>query len=227
MRKTRAGAGAIALVWLGLAAHALAQGAAPAGPAQWEAAIRAFEEADAKAPPPKNAVLFIGSSSIRLWTTLAEDFPEHQVVNRGFGGSRIADSVHFAPRIVLPYAPRLIVFYAGGNDIHEGLTPEAVAADFRRFVEVVHASLPKTRIAFVSIAGNPARWSQVDRVRALNRLVEAYTRTDARLAFIDVFPHMLGDDGRPKPGIFAEDQLHMNGDGYRIWTRIIAPHLTP
>lgn len=194
---------------------------------QWEDAIKAFEAADAAAPPPKGGVLFIGSSSIRLWTSLADDFPGRQVINRGFGGSRIPDSTHFAPRIVVPYAPRLIVFYAGGNDINDGHTPEQVAADYRRFVETLRQSLPSVRIAFISIAGNPARWAQVDRVRAANGLVAAYTKSVPNLEFIDVFPRMLGADGLPRPEIFIEDRLHMNREGYKIWTQVVAPYLAP
>jgi lysophospholipase L1-like esterase len=170
-------------------------------------------------------VLFIGSSSIRLWTTLAEDFPKHQVINRGFGGSRIPDSTHFVPRIVLPYHPRLIVMYAGGNDINDGRTPEQVGSDFQRFVETVRRTLPSTRIAFISIAGNPARWAQVDRVRKANALVLAYTKRAPNLVFIDIFPRMLGPDGQPRPELFVDDRLHMNREGYRLWTGIVAPYL--
>src|SRR4051794_6395257 len=92
--------------------------------AKWEKEIAAFEEKDRQNPPPKGAIVFIGSSSIRKWATLAEDFSHHQVINRGFGGSQIIDSVHFADRIVLPYEPRMVVLYAGGNDIHLGKAPE-------------------------------------------------------------------------------------------------------
>ena len=105
--------------------------------------------------PPKGAILFIGSSSIRLWKTLARDFPEHKVINRGFGGSQIIDSVRFAERVVLPYQPKRIVFYAGGNDINAGKAPEEVCADFKAFVEKVRGALPETRIAYISIAPNP------------------------------------------------------------------------
>src|SRR5213083_239756 len=109
--------------------------------------IEAFARSDRTNPPPQGAVLFIGSSSIRLWKTLAEDFPRHQVINRGFGGSQIIDSVNYAERIVLPYKPRLIVLYAGGNDLNDGKPPQQVFADYQAFVTKVHARLPDTRIA--------------------------------------------------------------------------------
>ncbi len=196
-------------------------------PARWEKDILVFEAADKTNPPPKQAILFIGSSSIRLWQTIAHDFAEHKIINRGFGGSQIADSTHFAERIVIPYEPRLIAMYAGGNDINAGKTPERVAADFKAFVGTVHAKLPNTRIAYISIAPNPARWAQVERVKATNALVAEYTKQNPKLQFIDVFPHMLGPDGRPRPEIFVEDKLHMNANGYALWTKIVKPYLTP
>jgi lysophospholipase L1-like esterase len=193
--------------------------------AKWEKEISAFEAKDRENPPPRNAIVFVGSSSIRKWTTLAEDFPHHQVINRGFGGSQIIDSVHFADRIVLPYEPRMIVLYAGGNDIHAGKSPEQVFADFQAFVEKVRAKLPKTEIACISIAGNPSRWAEVEQVKVLNHLIEDYIKDKPGLKFINVFLRMLGSDGQPQPDIFVEDRLHMNAAGYELWTEIVGPYL--
>lgn len=192
---------------------------------RWEQDIRAFEAVDRTNPPPKNAILFVGSSSIRLWKTLAKDFPDKPVINRGFGGSFISDSVHFADRIVLPHRPRQIVMYAGGNDINAKKTPEQVAADFRAFVEKVHAALPETRVAYIAIAPNPARWAQVERIKAANQLIAEFCRSNAKLAFIEVFPRMLGADGQPRPEIFVADRLHMNAKGYELWTGLVRPYL--
>ena len=193
--------------------------------APFEKDIAAFEASDRTNPPPMGAVLFIGSSSIRLWTTLAKDLPDYPVINRGFGGSQIADSVLYTEKIVLPYKPAVVVMYAGGNDINGGKSPETVLADFKKFVDGVHASLPGAKISYISIAGNPARWAQVEKVREANRLIEEYTRSDKRLSFINVFPHMLGDDGQPRPEIFVADKLHMNASGYKIWTGTVREHL--
>jgi lysophospholipase L1-like esterase len=170
-------------------------------------------------------IVFVGSSSIRLWKTLAQDFPGYPVLNRGFGGSQIIDSLYFADRIILPYRPRLVVLYAGANDLNAGKTADQVFGDFSALAAKIHAALPQTRIAFISIAGNPARWAQVDRVREANRRIQRYCATDPRLAFIDVFSHMLGPDGLPKPEIFADDRLHMNEKGYTIWKELVKPHL--
>ncbi len=147
------------------------------------------------------------------------------MVNHGFGGSEMFDSVNYFDRAVLPHQPRLIVLYAGGNDINAGKTPERVEADFKNFVALVKLKLPETLVACISIAGNPARWKQVDTVREANRRIEAITKADAQLAFINVFPHMLGADGLPKPDIFVEDKLHMNEKGYAIWKEVVGPFL--
>lgn len=192
---------------------------------QWEPEIAAFEAADKTNPPPKRAILFIGSSSIRLWKSLPQDFPLHPVINRGFGGSQIIDSVNLADRIVFPYQPRQILIYAGGNDINAGKSPAEVFGDFKAFVEKVRSKLPETVIGYISIAPNPARWAQVEGVRSANRMIEEYARTDPRLKFIDVFTHMLGEDGKPRPELFVEDRLHMNAKGYELWTSLIRRHL--
>lgn len=187
--------------------------------------INAFTTSDATNPPPRGGILFIGSSSIRLWKTLAQDLPDLLVLNRGFGGSQVIDSVNYADRIVFPYKPRHIVLYAGGNDLNAKKTPEQVATDFRAFVALVHARLPRTRISYISVAPNPARWAQIVQVREANRLIEEYTCTDKRLGFINVFPHMLGADGQPLPDIYVEDRLHMNPRGYEIWKRVVGDYL--
>ena len=204
---------------------ALAAAESTNGPARWEKEIHAFELADQSNPPPQRGILFIGSSSIRLWKTLASDFPDKQVINRGFGGSEIADSVELAERIVFPYEPRLIVLYAGGNDINAGKSPERVANDFKAFVRKVHERLPQTAIAYISIAGNPARWAQVEKVKAANAMIEAFARETPGLKFINVFPQMLGPDGQPRPEIFSADRLHMNEEGYKLWAKIVRPFL--
>jgi lysophospholipase L1-like esterase len=187
--------------------------------------IAHFEASDKTNPPPRNAILFIGSSSIRKWTTLAQDFPTHQVINRGFGGSEIRDSVHYFDRIVAPYHPRLIVFYAGGNDINAGEWPERVFEDFKEFAGKVQSELPDTRLDYISIGISPSRWKDRGKVKEANRLIREYISQNKRMEFIDVYPSMLGPDGKPKPDIYVADNLHMNANGYAIWTSIVAPYL--
>jgi lysophospholipase L1-like esterase len=190
----------------------------------FEKEIADFEESDRTNFPPSNPILFTGSSSIRLWSDLKNHFPEHQVVNRGFGGSHLIDSVYFAERIIIPYKPKQVVIYAGGNDINSGKTAEKVFADFKLLVRTIHEKLPQTRISYISIAPNPARWKQIDRVRRANRMIKIYSGNKLRVDFIDVHTHML-EDGEPKPGIFQQDRLHMNDNGYSIWRKIISAKL--
>ena len=200
-------------------------GANKAGPERWQKAISTFETADKANPPPQGAILFVGSSTIVKWKTLAQDFPEHKVINRGFGGSEIADSVFYADRIVIPYRPRLIVLRAGGNDIHAGKTPEQVAADFKAFVEKVRANLPHVRIAYMTINATPSRWANVEREKKANQLIKEYIASGKNLDYIDTFAATLGADGKPREELFVKDRLHFNGEGYKILASIVRSHL--
>ncbi|MBM3875180.1 MAG: hypothetical protein FJ386_00455 [Verrucomicrobia bacterium] len=199
---------------------AASRAAAPA-PARFEKDILAFEAADKTNPPPKDAVLFVGASNTRLWTSMALDFRGWKVINRGFGGSQLADALHFADRIVIPAAPKTIYVQSGGNDIHAGRTPEQVLADFKAFVAKVRAALPETKIHFIALPPSPLRWSQREKQREANRLVEEFVREDGALNFVDIFPHMLGDDGRPRPELYVGDNLHLSAKGYALWTSLI------
>lgn len=192
---------------------------------QWKAEIDRFTAADAAQPPPSQAVLFIGSSTIRKWTSLAKDFPAVPVINRGFGGSELSDSVFYADRIAIPYRPRLIVVYGGDNDLARGKTPEIVHADFRAFCAKIHAALPQTRILFAAIKPSPAREKLKDKIVAANALIAADCRQDKRLGYADVYTPMLDAKGGMRPELFLQDMLHMNEAGYAVWTRVIRPLL--
>jgi lysophospholipase L1-like esterase len=192
---------------------------------QWEAEIRKFEESDRVQPPPPGAVLFVGSSSVRLWQSLVEDFPGVKVINRGFGGSQIADSTFYADRIVVPYKPRMVVLYAGDNDLAAGRTPRQVFEDYKAFVARVSRELPQAKIAFISIKPSPSRAALLPKVREANGLIRDYVSRDKRLAYIDVFTPMMGADGSPRPELFGPDMLHMNREGYLLWKSVVAPYL--
>ena len=191
--------------------------------AQWNAEIAAFERADRAQPPPAGAVLFIGSSSIRFWKTLATDFPEVHTINRGFGGSEIADSTFFADRIVAPYHPRAIVMYAGDNDVEAGNSPGQVRDDFAAFVRKARAVDPGVPIAFIAIKPSMARKALLPQIREANALVRAYAATQQQVAYLDVFMPMLGKDGQPQAKWFIRDGLHMNRSGYTLWIGIVRP----
>jgi len=198
--------------------------AAPAlDPTRFEAEIRAFEAADRATPPPPGGVVFIGSSSIKNWTDLAADFPGVPVLNRGFGGSTLADIVYFADRILLPYQPRLVVLYAGDNDIAEGRTPERVLSDYRAFVARLRSAWPAARVVYVSIKPSPSRRIYIDRMRETNRRIQAEIARDSLQGYIDIFTPMLDATGQPRPELFLADSLHMTRRGYLLWRALLAP----
>jgi hypothetical protein len=192
---------------------------------KWEKEIAAYERVDSTNPPPKGSIEFIGSSTIMKWKTLAQDFPGQPVFNRGFGGSEIVDITHFAPRVIFPYAPRTIFFRAGGNDLWAGKPPEQVFADFKEFVETVHARLPETKIVFISWSPTPSRWKQHEKEKALNNFVAGYVRGKPFLQYIETYDLPLGTDGKPRPELFAAGQLHFNPDGYKLLAGRVRPFL--
>lgn len=202
----------------------LASSLAFAAPEKWTAAIDKFTQADTTNPPPHGAVVFVGSSSIVKWASLEKDFAGTKVINRGFGGSELADSVFYADRVVIPYRPRTVVLYAGDNDLHAGKTPETVHADFKAFAAKIHAALPDTKIVYIAIKPSPSRWKLKDKVVKANTLIAAECARDKRrFAFADIYTPMLGTDGQPRPELFVQDMLHMNPAGYAVWTPVVGP----
>lgn len=191
----------------------------------WEPEIRRFEQADSATAPPPSPIVFTGSSSIRMWETLAEDFAGITVLNRGFGGSEIADATHFAERIVLKYHPKEVVLYAGDNDLNNGRTVEEVVAAFRAFTARVRGGQPDARIVYIAIKPSPSRWALVDRIRAANAAISRFCATQPNMAFVDVFTPMLTPAGRPRPEFFRPDSLHMTRAGYELWTSLVRPAL--
>ena len=193
--------------------------------ARWEKDIAAFESSDAVHPPPKGALLFVGSSTVRMWSTLAQDFPRRQIVNRGFGGSQIEDATRFAPRIIFPCAPRAIYLRAGGNDLWAGKSVEQVFADFKEFVATIHAKLPETDIVFISLSPSIARWKQANETKALNMLVSDFVKGKARLRYIETYDSTLGPDGQIRPELFLKDGLHFNTEGYKVLAALVRADL--
>jgi lysophospholipase L1-like esterase len=192
---------------------------------RWEPAIQAFEKQDAENPPEKGGIVFVGSSSIRYWKT-DQDFPDLDIINRGFGGSQTSDALEFVDRIVIKYAPRIVVFYEGDNDLSYEKTPQRVFDDTVAFFNKVHAALPGTKIIYVAIKPSIARWQLIDQIRATNGMVSEYAAEHDYIQFLDVEPVMLGEDGKPRPEIFVKDNLHMNQTGYDLWNALIRPLLT-
>jgi lysophospholipase L1-like esterase len=191
----------------------------------WEKAISAIEKRDRESPPPEGAVFFCGSSSMVRWP-LEKSFPGWKVSNRGFGGSKVADSAHFAPRIITGHKPGAIVFYAGDNDIAGGKAPEAVLEDFRAFVKAVREKLPDVPIYFLSIKPSVARWKLWEKMKQANGLIRKECEAPGRkLGYIDLSAAMLGEDGKPKPELFVKDGLHLSAAGYELWSEAVRKRL--
>lgn len=196
-------------------------------PDAWEASIRMFETEDRREPPAPGRIVFTGSSSFTLWSTMEQDLAPLPVLNRGFGGARIQDVVHYAGRIVLPYQPRAVVLFAGTNDIADPhpATAQQVYEGYLAFVQLVRSRLPETPIYFVGITPSPSRWKYWSIVQEANRLIRKHTLSDPRLHFIDLTDQLLGPDGKPDRSLYRLDKLHPNPKGYRKWTAVIKPRL--
>ena len=216
-----------AAAWLtGAATPARADSPSVAAESLWQDALADFAAADRKQAPPPGAVLFVGSSSIRLWENLETDFHDAPVViKRGFGGSRLTDCVKFLDRLVIGYRPRQVLLYAGDNDLAEGSTPQQVLERVEAFADGVHSRLPDTRVTFISIKPSPARRALIPQMRAANKLVREYALTHSGVDYVDVFTPMLTADGAPRRELFRDDALHLNRNGYALWRAIIRPFL--
>ena len=197
----------------------------PLDPNRWEPAIQKFEAEDKANPSAKGGIVFIGASSFARWTNLAESFPDLKVVNRGFGGSELAEAVKYAPRVVVPHAPRIVVLYAGENDLNRGVTPEIIASDFDKFSQLIHSSLPATRLVVIGLKPSLLRWKLRDGMQQTNTLIRTRCAADRSCVYVDPWPSMIGKDGTPKPEFFVEDGLHMTPEGYKAWTQMLRPHL--
>ena len=185
--------------------------------------IARFAELDAATPPKPCGLLFTGSSSVRFWKTLDQDMAPYPVINRGFGGSQIADVTLYFDQVVTPYRPRAIFFYAGDNDIHAGRTPAQVTADFQAFLDRKDRALGKTKVYFISLKPSKARWAERAAQGQANAQIKAIADRRADLDYVDVVPAML-ENGQPKE-IFVSDGLHMTPAGYVLWTQVVRPVL--
>jgi lysophospholipase L1-like esterase len=191
-------------------------GAVPFQDPPYEGDIKKFEAQDAKNPPAKGGIVLIGSSSVLRWTTLKEDFPSYNFIQRGFGGSQISDSIRYAHRIVTPYEPKMVILYAGTNDIASGKSGEQVFADYKTFIAKVREKLPKATVAYISMSPAPSRAAKHPEMAKANSLIQGYTQKGKNLKFVNTFPKMLDKDGKPRIELFVEDLLHLSPAGYAI-----------
>ena len=219
---------ALVAIVLGLSLSLAAQQPAtlkPVDPNRWETTIQKFEAEDAARGLVKGGVVFIGASSIVRWENLAQSFPDLRVVNRGFGGSEMADSAKYAARVVVPHAPSIVVLYAGENDLNRGVSAETINADFARFHDVIRHALPTTRIVVIGLKPSLLRWKLRDGMHQTNKLIRTHCESKKGCAYVDPWPSMIGKDGTPKPEFFVADGLHMTPEGYKAWTQMLRPYL--
>lgn len=193
----------------------------------YEDEVRCLERAHAADPPPPHPVLFYGSSSFRLWDSLAQDMAPWEVVNHAFGGSTLAACVHFFPRLVPPVGPRSLILYAGDNDLGDGRTPAAVVASLQALIGLVDAQLGPLPLAFVSIKPSPARLHLREAIRAVNAAAWGLMAARPRSYLIDIHGPMLGRDAQPRRELFADDGLHLSPAGYALWAELIRAYRYP
>jgi lysophospholipase L1-like esterase len=190
---------------------------------RFEQEILSYEAADKIKSPPQGAVLFAGSSSIRLWNTLAQDFPSFSVINRGFGGSTLPEVAWYAPRIIYKYKPALIVLYCGENDMADGTPPPVAFQRFKKLVAGIEEHLPGVPILALSAKPSPSRWQLWGQFQQYNILVGEFAQNHASISYVDVALPLLKPDGTPDASLFKEDQLHLNQNGYQKWTELLNP----
>lgn len=189
--------------------------------------IKAFKKQDSISAPPKNAILFYGSSSFRLWKDLNDYFPGYTMINRGVGGATFPDLIGYVNDIVIPYAPKQIVIYCGDNDLasSDEVIPRIVLNRFKDLVTLIRVKLPDVNIVYVAIKPSPGRRKLMPKIRITNNLIGQYLSKDKNASFIDIYNDMLTPKGKPIGELFKDDSLHMNEKGYAIWQKAIAPKL--
>jgi lysophospholipase L1-like esterase len=193
--------------------------------ARYESSVKAYEDADKLAFPPAGGIVVIGSSTITMWSTIKADLAPLNIIPRGIGGSNIDEVDYYLDRMVLAYKPRTVVIYEGDNDLAEGKTPQYIAGRFADVTARIHARLPSARVYVISVKPSMSRWSLWESCKQLNLLLQAWTRSDSRLAYIEAASALLGADGMPIASYYAEDRLHLSSTGYQAWTKAIRPQL--
>ncbi|GAA4747334.1 GDSL-type esterase/lipase family protein [Flavisolibacter ginsenosidimutans] len=189
--------------------------------------IQSFKKEDSVHVPPQKAILFVGSSTFRLWPDIQSYFPAHTIINRGFGGSTLADVIRYESDVIFPYKPKQIVIYCGDNDLasSDTVSSTTVVQRFEKLFTDIRTALPNVPIAFVSIKPSPSRWHLKEKMIDANRRIKTFLTGKKKTSFIDIWNAMLGPDGKPREELFKEDRLHMKPEGYAIWQKIIEPKL--
>ena len=188
--------------------------------------IKEFKKTDSVKAPPRNAIVFVGSSSFRMWKNVQQDFPNHVIINRGFGGSSLPHVIEYADEIIIPYKPKQVVVYCGENDfMNDTVTSEIVTNRFITLFSILRKDLPRAEIVFVSMKPSPSRQHLMTEIASANVAIRDFLKSKPRTAFVNIWDDMLDMDGEPREELFLKDMLHMNSDGYAIWQKAILPYL--
>ena len=189
--------------------------------------IRAFKKSDSLHMPPRKANLFVGSSSLRMWKNMEQDFSGYRVINRGFGGATLPDVIRYAGDIIFPYHPKQVLIYCGDNDLaaSDTVRAETVLQRFTRLFTLIRNNNPHQRIVFISIKPSPSRQHLMPEIQKANEMIRVFLKNYRRTKFVDIYTPMLTESGLPRPELFLADKLHMNEAGYRIWQKTIRPVL--
>jgi lysophospholipase L1-like esterase len=187
--------------------------------------IQEFKKRDSLNPPPKNAILFVGSSSFRMWNNVQEMFPGYTIINRGFGGSSLPDVIRYANDIILPYQPKQVVIYCGENDIASDVSDVEVTERFKTLFNLLRKQMPGLPIVFVSMKPSPSREKYFTVIKQANQMIYNFLWQQSQVGYVDVFSRMLDADGKANRSLFLQDMLHMNQEGYKIWQDAIRPYL--
>jgi lysophospholipase L1-like esterase len=189
--------------------------------------IATFKSQDSAAMPPKNAILFVGSSSFTKWTDIQAYFPDKKVINRGFGGSTLPDVIRYADDIIFPYQPKQVVIYCGENDLASGddVTAGTVYQRFQQLYNIIHSKLPKANITYIAMKPSPSRRNIWGPIMAANGMIRDFLSEKDNAYYIDVYYPMLSKGTETHASYFTSDSLHMNEKGYKLWQYILEPYL--
>lgn len=213
------------LIAAGIAENSSSQDVKYPDPERYSRVIQRFEDWDSKNSYPQNSVLFVGSSSVRRWPTANAFGQEFPVLNRGFGGSYMADSVYHANALILQYKPAVVVVYAGDNDVWNGIPAELIYQDFVQLAQAIHTTLPRTEVVCLAVKPSQRRWSVWSEMQEVNRRLSEFASEQDSITFVDVANPLLGENGLPDPALFVDDELHLSQAGYKKWNSILTPVL--
>ncbi len=195
-------------------------------PAFWND-IQQFRKQDSLRQPAKGQILLVGSSSFTRWTDVQQYFPSYPILNRGFGGSTLADVWRYKDEVIIPYQPKQVVMYCGENDFasSDTVTVMTVVNRFVQLFEYTRLQLGNISFVYVSMKPSPSRLHLMPKYEEANKLIEAYLKSKPITGFVDVYHAMLDGNGKPRADLFVEDNLHMNAKGYAIWKTLMLPVL--